>query len=152
MKPTTAAINSSSEEDIALPPASREQLLDRLQDSLDALSQVQDLTRDIGKFVIKAKLSEQILAPGETLLPTTAPSRKRKRTDDDDDNEENADDTQPPRNDRQASPESLRSAKRMMCLYRQLQRTQALFQAEVEQFMDETEMADIDEAAPVSAE
>eukprot|EP00543_Licmophora_paradoxa_P019255 CAMPEP_0202461674 /NCGR_PEP_ID=MMETSP1360-20130828/50412_1 /ASSEMBLY_ACC=CAM_ASM_000848 /TAXON_ID=515479 /ORGANISM="Licmophora paradoxa, Strain CCMP2313" /LENGTH=122 /DNA_ID=CAMNT_0049083815 /DNA_START=31 /DNA_END=395 /DNA_ORIENTATION=+ len=103
---------------------SQEALLARLQTSFDAMGEVENLTKQVGNFVVQSRIKQmktQLATPGATV-----PTRKRRRDDAGDEDDEE-----------RARPDA--QVKRMFLLYKQLRQTQALFQQEIKSFLEETE-------------
>lgn len=103
-----------------------EQLLSRLVDSLEAMEAVQNLTRDVGTFVLnhRVEASRKRSQSGDLMIQTL----KRKRA-----AEEAFGSSEP------MARSSETSVKRMLLIYQHLQKTHALFQIEIAKFIDETE-------------
>mmetsp|Transcript_111 Transcript_111/g.156 ORF Transcript_111/g.156 Transcript_111/m.156 type:complete len:148 (+) Transcript_111:133-576(+) len=133
----------------------QEALLERLQDSFDAMTEVQNLTQNIGSFVVRSRIqSARSSYSSSSSEPLKKQSRKRKRDGDEDQVSGNPNNTE---NSRKAtrSDRADASVKRMFILYKQIQKTQALFQSELEKFIEETEEQcdqGEEDSLPVSAE
>ena len=125
--PFNGSVSSSvSTTSTSLPaePLSQQELLNRLIDSHEAMEAVQDLTRDLGTFVIKSRVQaskKRDSSPAHLSRPL-----KRKRL---------TKDVLEPDHAATAKP----SVRRMQLLYEHLQKTQALFKMEIAKFIDETE-------------
>jgi hypothetical protein len=127
MMPFNGSVSSSvSTTSTSLPPEplSQQELLNRLIDSHEAMEAVQDLTRDLGTFVIKSRVlasKKRDSSPAHLSRPL-----KRKRL---------TKEALEPDHTATAKP----SVRRMQLLYEHLQKTQALFKLEIAKFIDETE-------------
>jgi hypothetical protein len=110
-------------------PVSQQQLLGRLLDSLEAMEEVQNLTRDLGTFVLKSRFQASQKRAARASDSMTRPL-KRKRT---------AEESSESSSDLHQTVSTEPSVRRMLMLYQHLQKTQALFQLEISKFIDETE-------------
>ena len=119
---SSTVLNSSTS--LPAEPLSQQDLLNRLIDSHEAMEAVQDLTRDLGTFVIKSRV--QASKKRNSLLFHHTKPLKRKRLTKEAPESEHSTKTRP-------------SIRRMQMLYEHLQKTQALFKMEIAKFIDETE-------------
>ena len=119
---SSTVLNSSTS--LPAEPLSQQDLLNRLIDSHEAMEAVQDLTRDLGTFVIKSRV--QASKKRNSLLSHHTKPLKRKRLTKEAPESEHSTKTRP-------------SIRRMQMLYEHLQKTQALFKMEIAKFIDETE-------------
>ena len=106
----------------------QEDLLEQLQDSVDAMEEVKKLTQTMGSFVVRKRIQEAMSCPSSIPVSPASSERNHKRSKVSHDS--NADRDQPDA-----------SVKRMFLLYKQLQHQQALFQREIERFAAETEQS-----------
>lgn len=109
---------------------SQQSLVGRLQDSVDAMSEIRSLTQQMGTFIVRSRIQETKRSAAATTAQEGSRKRRRVEATKYESSAVVGDDAQSEREE---------SARRMFALYRQLQQTQALFQREIEQFMEETE-------------
>lgn len=121
MKSPTTPSNAETELD------SQQSLLDRLQDSADAMNEIRSLTQQMGTFVVRSRIQHAKRA-ATAISDNESSSRKRRRVE-----------PESSLNTKEVQCEQTASAKRMFVLYQQLKQSQALFQREIEHFVHETE-------------
>ena len=150
--------SSPSSTDPNEPASQQQQLLDRLVDSLEAMEEVQNLTRDLGAFVLKSRVKASQKKRGSSRASDSMERPlKRKRIPEDSSKSSSASSSSTSSSSDLHPTVSEPSVRRMLMLYEHLQMTHALFQNEISKSIDEKEKEVSREqkshvAKPISAE